>query len=192
MTRLMRQGLGAIVLLTVATVAVGQRSSAVAGGYPDKPVRLIVSSAPGGGQDVTTRPVAQKLAEALGVSVVVDNRGGASGIIAMDIARQSPPDGHTLLVGGTSMILMGVTGKVPYDVRTAFEPVVQMTAQPYLVVLHPSVPVTTPKELVAYARSKPGALTYGTSISGMPQMKPESLRNPTKPGIGTQRDRRHV
>ena len=136
------------------------------GGYPQKPVRIIVSSAPGGGQDVTTRPVAQKLGESLGVSVVVDNRGGASGIIAMDVTRQAAPDGYTLLVGATSMILMGVTHKVAYDLRTAFDPVVQMTSQPYLLVFHPSVPVSTPKDFIAYAKTKPGALTYGTSGPG--------------------------
>ena len=137
-----------------------------AGGYPQKAVRIIVSSSAGGGQDVTTRPVAQKLGETLGVSVVVDNRGGASGIIGMDIARQAAPDGYTLLVGATSMILMGVTKKVPYDIRTAFEPVVQMTSQPYLLLFHPSVPVSTPRDFIAYAKSKPGALNYGTSGPG--------------------------
>ena len=149
-------------------------------GYPHKPVRIIVSSAPGGGQDVTTRPVAQKLSESLGVPVVVDNRGGASGILAMDVTRQAAPDGYTLLVGATSMILMGVTHKVPYDIRTAFDPVVQMTSQPYLLVLHPSVPVSTPKDFVTYAKTKPGILTYGTSGPGSPG-RSSSVR------LGTQR-----
>ena len=137
-----------------------------AGGFPQKPVRIIVSSAPGGGQDITTRPVAQKLAESLGVSVVVDNRGGASGIVAMDVTRLAAPDGYTLLVGATSMILMSVTKKVPYDLRTSFDPVVPMTSQPYLLVFHPSVPVATPAEFVGYAKSRPGILTYGTSGPG--------------------------
>jgi tripartite-type tricarboxylate transporter receptor subunit TctC len=149
-----------------AAVAHAQDPPRLPGGYPQKPVRIIVSSAPGGGQDVTTRPVAQKLGESLGVPVVVDNRGGASGILAMDVTRQAAPDGYTLLVGATSMILMGVTHKVPYDIRAAFDPVVQMTSQPYLVVLHPSVPVSTPKDFVTYAKTKPGILTYGTSGPG--------------------------
>jgi tripartite-type tricarboxylate transporter receptor subunit TctC len=163
--KLMAHAAAAVLFAAISQSAVAQQT-AHAASYPSKPVRVIVSSAPGGGQDVTTRPVAQKLGEAFGVPVVVDNRGGASGIIAMDITRQSLPDGYTLMVGATSMILMGVTGKVPYDIRTAFEPVVQMTSQPYLVVVHPSVPVNTPQELVAYARSKPGILTYGTSGPG--------------------------
>jgi tripartite-type tricarboxylate transporter receptor subunit TctC len=156
----------AVLFPGVAALAQAQQPPRAPGEYPQKPVRIIVSSAPGGGQDVTTRPVAQKLGESLGVSVVVDNRGGASGIIAMDVTRQAAPDGYTLLVGATSMILMGVTNKVAYDLRTAFDPVVQMTSQPYLLVLHPSIPVATPKDFIAYAKSKPGALTYGTSGPG--------------------------
>jgi tripartite-type tricarboxylate transporter receptor subunit TctC len=156
----------AVVLFSICIAAAAQGQTRAANGYPQKPVRIIVSSAPGGGQDVTTRPVAQKLGEALGVSVVVDNRGGASGIIAMDVTRQAAPDGYTLLVGATSMILMAVTKKVSYDIRDVFDPVVQMTSQPYLLVFHPSVPVTTPKDFVAYAKTKPGILTYGTSGPG--------------------------
>lgn len=155
----------AVVCVLAANVAVAQVPGGALG-FPQKPLRIIVSSAPGGGQDLTTRPVAQKLAEALGVSVVVDNRGGASGIVAMDVTRQAAPDGYTLLVGATSMILMGVTNKVSYDIRKAFDPLVQLTSQPYLLVLHPSVPATSPKEFVAFAKTKPGVLTYGTSGPG--------------------------
>jgi tripartite-type tricarboxylate transporter receptor subunit TctC len=155
----------AVACVLAATVAVAQVPGGVSG-FPQKPLRIIVSSAPGGGQDLTTRPVALKLAEALGVSVVVDNRGGASGIVAMDVTRQAAPDGYTLLVGATSMILMGVTNKVSYDIRNAFDPLVQLTSQPYLLVVHPSVPATNPKEFVAFAKTKPGVLTYGTSGPG--------------------------
>ena len=160
------QRIALAILVLGAAAAHAQNPVRLPGGYPQKPVRIIVSSAPGGGQDVTTRPVAQKLSESLSVPVVVDNRGGASGIIAMDVTRQAAPDGYTLLIGATSMILMGVTNKVPYDIRTAFDPVVQMTSQPYLVVFHPSIPVSTPKDFVAYAKTKPGLLTYGTSGPG--------------------------
>ncbi len=154
------------VACVLAATAAGAQVPGGLSGFPQKPLRIIVSSAPGGGQDLTTRPVAHKLAEALGVSVVVDNRGGASGIVAMDVTRQAAPDGYTLLVGATSMILMGVTNKVSYDIRKAFDPLVQLTSQPYLLVLHPSVPATNPKEFVAFAKTKPGVLTYGTSGPG--------------------------
>ena len=147
-------------------LAAGAHAQSAIAAFPSKPIRIIVSSAPGGGQDLTTRPVAQKLSENLGVPVVVDNRGGGSGVIAMDITRQAAPDGYTLLVGATTMMLVSVTKKVSYDVRTAYEPVVQMTNQPYFLVVHPSVPATNPKEFVAYAKSRPGALSYGTSGQG--------------------------
>jgi tripartite-type tricarboxylate transporter receptor subunit TctC len=150
----------------MAPAAAQQKPEILRGGYPSKPIRIIVSSAPGGGQDLTTRPVAQKLSENLGVPVVVDNRGGGSGVIAMDITRHAAPDGYTLLVGATTMILTSVSGRVSYDVRTAYAPVVQMTTQPYFMVLHPSLPAHTPKEFVAHAKSRPGALSYGTSGQG--------------------------
>jgi tripartite-type tricarboxylate transporter receptor subunit TctC len=137
-----------------------------AANFPQKPLRIIVSSAPGGGQDLTVRPIAQQLSERLGVAVVVDNRGGASGVIAMDVTRQSAPDGYTLLAGATSIILMGVTGKVSYDMRKAFEPVAHLTSQPYLFVAHPSLPARTPGEFIAFAKTRPGVLTYGTSGPG--------------------------
>jgi len=156
----------AVFLSGAVTAVQAQAPARTPGTFPQKPVRIIVSSAPGGGQDVTTRPVAQKLAESLGVSVVVDNRGGASGIIAMDVTRQAAPDGYTLLVGATSMILMSVGNKVAYDLRTVFDPVVQMTSQPYLLVFHPSIPVSTPKDFIAFAKTKSGLLTYGTSGPG--------------------------
>ena len=155
-----------VVVLAALCVTASHAQTTGREGFPSKPIRIIVSSAPGGGQDVTTRPVAQKLSENLGVSVVVDNRGGGSGVIAMDLTRQAAPDGYTLLVGATTMILTGVTKKVPYDVRTAYEPIVQMTNQPYFLVVHPSVPAASPKELVAYAKARPGALAYGTSGQG--------------------------
>jgi tripartite-type tricarboxylate transporter receptor subunit TctC len=148
------------------TAAHAFAGSAGAGNFPQKPLRIIVSSAPGGGQDLTVRPIAQQLAEQLGVAVVVDNRGGASGVIAMDLTRQSAPDGYTLLAGATSIILMGVTGKVSYDMRKAFDPVAHLTSQPYLFVAHPSLPARTPKEFIAFAKTRPGVLTYGTSGPG--------------------------
>jgi tripartite-type tricarboxylate transporter receptor subunit TctC len=160
-------GLALICIGCAAASALAQpQGQRLANGFPGKPIRIIVSSAPGGGQDLTTRPVAQKLSERLGASVVVDNRGGGSGVIAMDITRQAAPDGYTLLVGATTMILTSVSGRVAYDVRTAYEPVVQMTNQPYFLVVHPSVPVATPKAFVDYAKGRSGKLSYGTSGQG--------------------------
>ncbi len=163
---LLRLAAAIAICIGIATAAEAQPGARGSGGYPNKPVRIIVSSAPGGGQDITLRPVALKLGESLGISVVVDNRGGASGIIAMDLTRQAAADGYTLLAAATTMILVGVTQKVSYDIRTAFDPVVHMTSQPYLLVLHPSIAAGTPKEFIAYAQARPGILTYGTSGPG--------------------------
>jgi tripartite-type tricarboxylate transporter receptor subunit TctC len=103
-------------LCGMAVSANAETAVRAAGGYPTKPVRIIVSSAPGGGQDVTTRPVAQKLAERFGVPLVVDNRGGASGIIAMHVTRQAAPDGYTLLIGATSILAKSALSK--YGVKS--------------------------------------------------------------------------
>jgi tripartite-type tricarboxylate transporter receptor subunit TctC len=162
----LRQTAVTLICIGVPLPAHAQLAAPVADIYPSRPLRIIVSSSAGGGQDITVRPVAQKLGETLGVSVVVDNRGGASGMIAMDLTRQATSDGYTLLSAATSMILIGVTKKVSYDIRTAFDPVVHMTSQPYLLVFHPAIPVGTPKDFISYARSRPGTLTYGTSGPG--------------------------
>ena len=155
-----------IICMGISAVCHAQAGVRGADVYPGKPLRIIVSSAAGGGQDITMRPVALKLGERLGVPVVVDNRGGAAGIIAMDLTRQAAPDGYTLLSAATSMILAGVTSKVDYDIRTAFAPVVHMTSQPYLLVFHPAIPVATPREFIAHVQARPGILTYGTSGPG--------------------------
>jgi len=116
----------------------------------------------GGSVDSVTRAMAQKFSERTGVNVIVDNRVGGTGTIAMNITRQSAPDGYTVLSASNSIVVTGVLGKVPYDLRTAFDPVVQMTSGGYVVTTSPALPVTSMKELVAYAKAKPGALSYGT------------------------------
>jgi tripartite-type tricarboxylate transporter receptor subunit TctC len=135
--------------------------------YPTKPVRLLVGFAPGGGSDILARAVGQKLTERLGQSVVTDNRAGAGGIIAMDLARGSPPDGYTLLViSGSALTNATIFTKVDYDVRKALAPISQMSAQPYVMLAHPSVPVQNVKDLIAHARARKGGLNYGTSGTG--------------------------
>lgn len=135
-------------------------------GYPSKPIRAIVGSSPGGGSDIVARAMAQKLSDKLGRPVIIDNRPGGSGVIAMNIVAQSAPDGYTLMSAGNLLVLNGVFKRVAYDIRTAFDPIAQMTSQPYLLVVNPSVPVKSLKELIAYAKSKPGALSYGSSGVG--------------------------
>lgn len=135
-------------------------------GYPGKPIRVLVGSSPGGGTDIMARLVGRKLGESWGASVIIENRPGASGAVAMGILARSAPDGYTISISGNSLILTGAQGKVPFDIRTALDAVGQLTTQPYLMVVHPSLPVTSVKELIALARKQPGALNYGSSGAG--------------------------
>jgi tripartite-type tricarboxylate transporter receptor subunit TctC len=113
-----------------------------------------------------TRLAAQKLAERWGQSVIVDNRPGGGTVIAMEMVVKAPPDGYTLLAASDTLMLNGVLKRATYDVRTAFIPIVQLTRQPYVLVVNPSLPAKSVKELVALAKSKPGALSYGSQGLG--------------------------
>ena len=135
--------------------------------YPARPIRFIVPFPPGGGNDIVGRIVAQRLNEALGVAVVVDNRGGAGGTIGTDILSKAPPDGHTLLVNNISLAVNATLyEKLPYDTLRDLAPVTLLGRQPNVLVVHPSVPAATMKELIALARAKPGRTVYGTGGVG--------------------------
>ena len=135
--------------------------------YPQKPVRFIVGFSPGGGSDILARQLSEKLTESWGRPFVVDNRSGAGGTIALTIAASAAPDGYTLLMISGSQITNAVLmTKLPLDVLKAYSPVSQATSQPYLLVVHPSVPVKSVKELIGFAKSKPGALNYASSGTG--------------------------
>src|SRR5262245_45521475 len=130
--------------------------------YPQRPIRILIGIAPGGGLDSITRLAAQKLTERLGQSAVVDNRPGGGTVIAMDLVQQAAPDGYTLLCSSETLMLNGVLKRAKYDVRAAFVPVVPLTIQPYLMVVNPSLPISSVGELIAYAKARPGALSFGT------------------------------
>lgn len=135
--------------------------------YPAKSIRLIVPFAPGGGTDITARTIAQKLTERLGQQVVADNRPGANGTIGVDIASKSPPDGYTLsMISSSHSVNVSLFKKLPYDLANDLAPITQATSQPYALVVHPSLPVKSVKELIALARAKPGSLNYGSSGTG--------------------------
>ncbi|MBM3340570.1 MAG: tripartite tricarboxylate transporter substrate binding protein [Betaproteobacteria bacterium] len=135
--------------------------------FPSRPIRLIVPVAPGGALDTTTRAIAQKLTQAWGQQIIVDNRPGASGVIAFDIAIKAAPDGYTLLMMSADHVINSVpSAKRPYDVTQDVAAVSQATALSYLVYTNPAVPFTTFKELLAYARAHPGKLNYGTPGTG--------------------------
>jgi tripartite-type tricarboxylate transporter receptor subunit TctC len=151
----------AIVTLLVLPAADAAQSP---GKYPSKPIRVLVPSPPGSGSDVMTRAVTQKLSERLGQSVVADNRAGAAGAIALETLAHATPDGYTI---GT-LSAQNVTGMlmktVPVDIPNVLAPITLMITQPYLLVVTPSLPVTSVKELIAHARSKP--LNYASSGVG--------------------------
>jgi tripartite-type tricarboxylate transporter receptor subunit TctC len=137
------------------------------GGYPTRPVRLIVPLTAGGPTDILARIVAVPLGEALGQQVIVDNRPGAGGNIGADIAAKSPPDGYTLFMGtsGPLSINSSLYPKLPFDPLRDFAPIILAASAPFVVIVHPSVPVNNMKDLIALAKSKPGQLNYG-SVSG--------------------------
>jgi len=143
-------------------------SPALAQSYPTKPVRLIVPFAAGGATDFVARTVAVKLTEVLGQTVVVDNRGGAAGVIGMEVVAKSVPDGYTLVLGsnGPLAINPSLYPKLSYDVARDFAPVSMVTVLPFLLVVHPTLPVKNVKELVAVAKARPGELNYGSPGSG--------------------------
>ncbi len=136
--------------------------------YPKKPVRVIVGNAPGGGTDMVARLVGQRLTERWPHPVIVDNRGGGVGVIAMELAAHAAPDGYTLLLSNIQMSINTVIKKVPFDIRRVYVPVVQLTSQPYVVAVNPSLPVGSVKDLIGYAKAKPGAIRFGSPGSGSP------------------------
>ena len=152
-----------LVLAGAAALAHAQEKPA---DYPRKPVRIVVGIAPAGGLDLMSRLGGQKMNEAWNQSVIVDNRPGAGTMIGMEIVAQVPPDGYTLLGASETIMLNGVFQRAKYDVRKAFVPIVQLTTQPYMVILHPSVPAKSVKELIALAKAKPRTLNFGSQGHG--------------------------
>jgi len=142
---------------------------ATAQSYPVKPIRIIVCYPAGGANDIVARTVGQKINELLGASVVVDNRSGAGGTIGADIAAKAPADGYTLLMAaGAHTLAPSLYAKLPYDIAKDFAPVSISAKSTYLLVLHPSVPANSVKELIALARAGPGRLNYASSGIGAP------------------------
>jgi tripartite-type tricarboxylate transporter receptor subunit TctC len=136
--------------------------------YPNKPIRLLVPQAPGGGNDTIARLIGQKVSIALKQQVAVDNRAGAGGLIAADLVAKSPPDGYTLLLGNvaTLAVIPNVQKKVPYDPVKDFAPVSLIAQAPLLVVVHPSLPVKSIRQLIAFAKAKPGEINYASNGVG--------------------------
>ncbi len=136
--------------------------------YPQRPVRMMVSYPPGGPSDLTARLVAPRLTEVLGQQIIVDNRGGAGGTLAVTLLTQSAPDGHTLLMsaGGEIVIAPNLRLKLPYDPTKDIRPVSRVGASQLVLVVHPSVAAKSVKDVIALAKSKPGALNFASAGAG--------------------------
>ena len=152
-----------ITVAALATPAVAQDAST----YPSRPIRVIVPFAPGGGLDISTRLIAQKLTDKWGQNIVVDSRPGAATIVGTEIASKAPPDGYTLLMITTTFAINpGLYPKLPYDPLKDFTPVTQLNFQPNVIVVAPSFAAKSVKDLVAAAKTKPGELTFATPGAG--------------------------
>src|SRR5688500_5493195 len=148
--------------LLASGVAASQR-------YPSRPTRMGVAAPAGSGADIVARRVGQKMSEGLGQQIIIDNRGGAGGTIGTDIAAKAPPDGYTLiLVSGSHAINPGLYQKLPYDSINDFAPITQIATSPGILVVNPSLPVKSVKDLIALARAKPGQINYASAGSGTP------------------------
>ena len=135
--------------------------------YPNRPIRILVPNSPGSGADIVTRLVGNRLTAAWGQQVVIDNRAGASGNIAAEIAARAAPDGYTLLmITSQQSIVAAMFEKLNYDLVKDYSPISLLASAPHILVVHPSVPAASVKELIALARSKPGQLNYASSGAG--------------------------
>jgi tripartite-type tricarboxylate transporter receptor subunit TctC len=149
--------------------------------YPTKVVRVIVPFAPGGGSDITARQFAQKLSEALGQQFIVDNRGGAGGLIGMEMTAKAPPDGYTIMMMSASFSATSALNKPPFDPINSIVPVAEFGITPFVLTIHPSVPAKTAKELIALARSTKGGLTYAsTGVGSITHLSTELFLNMAK------------
>src|SRR3954452_13605066 len=149
----------------LSTPALAQQDSAQT--YPSKPIRLIVPFAAGGGTDLTARAIAQKLTEAWGQPVVVDNKGGANGTIGVDLVAKALPDGYTItMITSSHSVNVSLYKNLPYDLVRDLAPITQATSQPYVLVVNPKLPVKSVGDLIALAKAKPNTLNYGSSGIG--------------------------
>jgi tripartite-type tricarboxylate transporter receptor subunit TctC len=151
-------------LVLALAVSLVQASAAVAQTYPTRTIRIVVPQSAGGSTDLVARPLAQKLAEALKQPVVVENRPGAGSVIGTDLVAKAAPDGYTLLAVAASFSMSpSLYANLPFDPVRDFAPITLLSAFPNILVVHPSLPVKSVQELIAYAKARPGQLNFGSS-----------------------------
>jgi tripartite-type tricarboxylate transporter receptor subunit TctC len=164
--------------VAAAALALMGATSAWSQAYPSKPIKLISPYPPGGGTDAAARIIAQALGDQMGQQIVVDTRGGASGLIGTELAAKSAPDGYTIVLGNVAplAILPAATPKLPYDPLRDFSPISLVALSDYVLTVHPSLPVKTVKELLALAKANPDKLTYASSGNlGAPHLAGELM-----------------
>jgi tripartite-type tricarboxylate transporter receptor subunit TctC len=145
--------------------------------FPTKPIRWIVPFPPGGSNDILGRYLALKLTDRFGQQVVIDNRGGANGIIGTELAANSTPDGYTVLMVSTSWVMNAAVRPLPYDIEKSFDPIATIGSAPNSIVVNPSGPFASLKDLVAQAKAKPGAISYAhTGVGGFNHFGGELLK----------------
>ena len=155
-----------VALPLIASLAAG---ASLAQDYPSRPVRMVVPFSPGGSTDVLARIVGQKLTERSGQPVIIENRAGAGGNIGAEQVARSAPDGYTLLLGGVPhAISASLYSKLPYDMARDLAAIAEVASFPSAIVLHPSLPANSVKELIALARARPGQLSFGSAGNGSP------------------------
>lgn len=156
-----------ITIWLAIAVSLAWTNGAAAQAYPSRPIRLIVPQSPGGSTDVIARVVAQRMGEALGQTVIVDNRPAAGTLIGVELVANAAPDGYTLLAVASSItIIPALYKKLPFDPIRDIAPVTQLATLPHILVVHPSVPAGSVKELIALAKSRPGQLNFASSGFG--------------------------
>ncbi len=153
--------------LCIATATHAQQSPPSDATYPNKPVHVILPEPPGGSLDTTVRPIMTRVAERMGKAFVLESKAGASGAIGVEYVAKAPADGYTLLAAALAhLVTVPLTNKVPYATQRDLEPIAEFAQQPYLLAVNAASPVTSVKDLIALARSKPGAFNYGSGGSG--------------------------
>lgn len=174
------------ILLCTLAMATGVQAQDTAASYPDRPVKVIVPFPPGGATDIVGREISDKLARALGQPFVVENRSGASGNIGMEAAARSAPDGYTLVVGAPQTLTINpqLFKSNPFNPQKELDPIVVVATVPNVLIVNPELPVSSVKELIAYAKERPGKVNYGSSsIGGTPHLSAELFKSLTDTSI---------
>jgi tripartite-type tricarboxylate transporter receptor subunit TctC len=155
-------------ILAIVALACLPHPAPAADSYPTRPIRIVDAFPPGGPSDLVARSINQKLSESLGQTVIVDNRGGAGGVLGVDFVAKSAPDGYTLLIGpsGALTIQPTLNPKLPYNPQRDLVTITQLTNGPQVIAIHPSVPAKSVRELLALAKAKPGQLNYASGGAG--------------------------